>query len=230
MPVEPHRCRVTPEFLPDHWALFERLRDDVNWTDHMRSRHTASMGVPYNYSGASYPVSAWHPEVEALAERLTPVVGFRATNCLLNYYPTGRNSVGWHSDDTTILAPGTGIAILSLGTTRELELRANTDAGFHYEALPLEGGSLCLMSAQMQSDWRHSLRRADATGPRISLSFRHIVRWPETPPVVTPRGRTGEGRERLTTCCAHQDSGSIECSRAGRAAASGPRIAARRRD
>ena len=172
----PHGCRLTPVFAPEHQALFESLREEVIWTQHMRSRRTASMGVPYNYAGASYPVSPWHPAVRALGERVAEVVGFAPTNCLLNFYPTGRHSVGWHSDDTDILAPGTGVAIVSLGETRTLKLRCVVDGAFHYEALPLPGGSLLTMSAAMQADWRHAIRREDTEAPRISLSYRHIVR------------------------------------------------------
>lgn len=168
-------------------ALLAQLRDEVDWTSHMRSRRTASMGVPYNYGGASYPVTPWHPEVRALADQLAALIGFSPTNCLLNYYPTGRHSMGWHSDDVSILAEGTGVAIVSLGTTRELRLRAGSDGDFHYESLALTGGSLLLMSAEMQAHWRHAIRRAETDEPRISLSFRQIVRWPDAPPPVLPR-------------------------------------------
>jgi alkylated DNA repair dioxygenase AlkB len=187
VPPSPHGCRLTPGFLTHHQRLLERLRDDLAWTQHMRSRHTYSMGVPYNYAGASYPVTPWHPAVQALGARVAAAVGFPATNCLLNFYPTGQHSVGWHADDTTILAQGTGVAIVSLGETRTLKLRCEVAAGFHYEALPLPGGSLLLMGAAMQARWRHAIRREDTDLPRISLSFRHIVRWPAAPPPVPPR-------------------------------------------
>jgi alkylated DNA repair dioxygenase AlkB len=39
--------------------------------------------------------------------------------------------MGWHADDVTILAPGTPIAILSLGHERTLGLRCRADDGFH---------------------------------------------------------------------------------------------------
>ena len=170
----------------DHEALLARLVEEVDWTSHMRSRRTASMGVPYNYAGASYPVSAWHPAVAILRDTLP--LGFTATNCLLNLYPTGQHSLGFHADDVSILEPGTDIAILSLGATRPLRLRTgDAVSGFRYEDLPLPGGSLLLMSQPMQAHWRHALRRVPDTGARLSLSFRHIVRWPDTPPEVPAR-------------------------------------------
>ena len=48
-------CVLLPEVLPDHQVLLERLMDEVVWSTHMKARQTASMGVPYNYGGASYP-------------------------------------------------------------------------------------------------------------------------------------------------------------------------------
>ena len=181
-------CVLLPEVLPDHQVLLQRLMDEVVWSTHMKARQTASMGVPYNYGGASYPVAEWHPAVWALALTLEERLGFRATNCLLNLYRGGQNSMGWHADDVSILQPGTGIGILSLGAERTLGLRSGGPEDFHYEDLPLPGGSLLLMSAEMQARWRHRVRRVAESGPRISLSFRHIVRWPETPPPVPPRG------------------------------------------
>lgn len=170
----------TPGVVADPAALFAHVRDAVPWTEQMASRKTASMGRPYNYKGASYPVTPWVPAIAELRDALTPRLGFEATNCLLNYYPTGRHSLGWHQDDVSILQPGTGIGIISLGVARPLRLRRPNAAapnGFEYRAVLLEPGSLLFMSAAMQAVWQHALRRADTAEPRISLTFRRIVRW-----------------------------------------------------
>ncbi len=175
-------CTYHPDFLEDAEALFEVVRDEVPWTDQMTSRRTASMGWPYNYRGASYPFAEWHPAVQAVRERVAAKVGFMPTNCLMNYYPTGRHSLGWHADDVNILEPGTGIAIISLGVTRPLRLRRRGDDGYVYESMDLAPGSLLHMSAAMQAIWQHSLRRAPTSEPRISLTFRHIIRDSVSPP------------------------------------------------
>lgn len=169
-----------PGVVADPETLFAHVRDAVPWTEQMASRKTASMGRPYNYKGASYPVAEWLPAVAALRDALVPLVGFTATNCLLNYYPTGRHSLGWHQDDVNILAPGTGIAIVTLGAARPLRLRrpnALAENGFEYRSVTLEAGSLLLMSAEMQATWQHALRRVASPEPRISLTFREIVKW-----------------------------------------------------
>ncbi|MFT5096791.1 MAG: alkylated DNA repair dioxygenase AlkB, partial [Psychrobacter okhotskensis] len=41
--------------------------------------------------------------------------GYLPNNCLVNYYLDGSSKMGFHSDDTSQLADGTGVAILSLG-------------------------------------------------------------------------------------------------------------------
>lgn len=162
-------------FVADPDALLEVVRREVAWTQQMASRQTASMGLPYIYSGATYPIAEWHPAVAALGERVANRVGFSPTNCLLNMYPTGRHALGWHADDVEILAPNTGIAIVSLGAVRPLGLRHAGPNGFEYQEILLENGSLLHMSAAMQSRWKHRLPRVTEAGLRISLSFRHIV-------------------------------------------------------
>ncbi|MFT4628638.1 MAG: alkylated DNA repair dioxygenase AlkB [Myxococcota bacterium] len=167
---------LTLDFVPDPHALFSVVDAEVPWTDQMRSRRTASMGLPYNYSGASYAEAPWHPAVAALRDRVAARLGFEPTNGLLNHYPDGRASLGWHSDDVDILAPDTPIAIVSLGAARPLGLRRTTEAGFEYDAVELEPGSLLVMSQAMQATWRHRLARHPTDAPRISLTFRRIVR------------------------------------------------------
>lgn len=161
--------------VADPQRLFEQVRDEVSWTRQMKSRQTASMGIPYNYAGASYPQAPWHPAVAALARQLVQRVGFEATNCLLNRYPTGRHTIGWHADDVSILAPGTGIAIVSLGAVRTLQLRSGSAPDFVYHRLPLAPGSLLLLSAELQAHTKHAMKAEPEAGERISLSFRQLT-------------------------------------------------------
>lgn len=178
------------DVVPDPERLLQQVRDEVAWTDQMRARQTASMGIPYNYAGASYPEAPWHPAVRALALALAPQLGFEATNCLLNRYPTGRHTIGWHADDVDILAPGTGIGIVSLGATRTLRLRTGAAPDFAYTAIPLPAGSLLYLSAALQQTHRHCIKREDGASERISLTLRHLTHAP--PPVQRPRwGATG---------------------------------------
>ena len=165
----------TPDFVSRPAALFECLRAQVRWTGQMRARDTASMGIPYNYAGASYPEADWHPAVWAVAEQVGAHLGFTPTNCLLNHYPSGEHSIGWHADDTSILAPGTPIAIVSLGGPRTLQLRSGQAPAFQYERVLLEPGSLFVMDQPMQSQHKHAIKREPGAEPRISLTLRHLT-------------------------------------------------------
>lgn len=175
-------------FVPEPDALFAVARDEVSWTSQMSSRQTASMGIPYNYAGATYPEAPWHPALWALALRVGEAVGLHPTNALLNRYPTGDHSIGWHRDDTTILAPGTGVAILSLGAPRTLLLREGAAPPFTTERVLLPPGSLFFMSAALQATHKHAIRREPGAGERISVTIRQLTHAP--PPVDRPRWGT----------------------------------------
>lgn len=85
----------------------------------MRARKTASYGSSYDYSQMIYEVRELHPALVPVADMLETRLGFRPNNCLLNYYESGDNTMGYHSDETANLADGTGVAIVSLGSARE---------------------------------------------------------------------------------------------------------------
>lgn len=185
--LRPPGLTYHPAIVADPAGLFDTMRAQVAWTQQMASRQTASMGLPYNYTSASYPVAPWHPAVDALRAQIAPLVGFMATNCLLNHYPTGAHRLGWHADDVQILAPGTGIAIVSLGAQRALGLRTRavapdgTVGPFIYQQITLAPGSLLLLAPDLQADWQHALLSDPDAGARISLSFRHITAPPDAP-------------------------------------------------
>lgn len=182
---DPAGWRYIPDVVDDPGRCWAILHDEVAWTDQMRARRTASMGRPYNYAGATYPEAPWHPVVADLARQLEPLVEFRPTNCLLNLYPSGDHRIGWHADDVSILAPGTGIAIVSLGAVRTLQLRAGEPPAFSYVSLPLAAGSLLWMSQGLQATHKHGIKREVGAGPRLSLTFRRIIH--QSPPVERPR-------------------------------------------
>ncbi len=166
---------LIPGFLPAPEPLFEHLKHSVRWDERMRARKTASFGVSYDYSQISYASVPIPAEIEDLCSRLEAALGFRPNNCLMNYYVDGDSSMGFHSDSAEELAPGTGVAIVSLGSEREIVFRAKADRqNEHAYALP--AGSLLYMTMAMQSTWLHAIPRSPGSGERISLTFRAIVK------------------------------------------------------
>jgi alkylated DNA repair dioxygenase AlkB len=167
--------RYWSQFADDPDGIYAHLVAGLRWDERMRARKTASLGLPYNYSGMTYPTADWPPLTKALRDRVGERCGFRPDNCLLNWYETGQQTMGFHSDDARDLAPGTGIAILSVGAARILRFRPSAPArrsGFVDRLL--EPGSLLWMSAEMQADWQHAIPPAPGAGGRISLTFRQL--------------------------------------------------------
>ena len=138
----------------------------------MRARRTASFGVPYCYSGITYPIAPVPEPVAALMDRLAERLGWRPNNCLANFYSDGTSTMGFHSDSTEELEPGTGVAIVSLGAEREITFRA-ADKSFTVE-YPLVSGSLLYMTAEVQAGWKHAILPQPGAGGRISLTFRQL--------------------------------------------------------
>lgn len=161
------------DFLDDAQRWFVDLRDGIDWDDGMAARRTASFGVAYNYSQMRYPYRPMPPSLDELATRVAAVVGFRPNNCLLNCYADGESRMGFHADQTDILVPGTGIAIVSLGAVRALRFRAIADSQQRVD-YRLNGGSLLYMSAELQRHWQHAVPREPGAGARISLTFRAL--------------------------------------------------------
>lgn len=171
--MHPPAIDVVPGFVPNPQFLFDGLMASVQWESNMRARKTASFGAPYNYAQMTYPATAMPAELDALCARIEIRLGFRPNNCLLNHYPDGNASIGFHSDETEQLEAGTGVAIVSLGWPRSIAYRhkQQRDIEFTY---PLESGSLLYMSDAVQEIWLHAIPKQAEAGERISLTFRRL--------------------------------------------------------
>ncbi len=130
-------------FIAEPGKLFDHLVSSVIWDERMRARKTASFGVSYDYSQISYPAAPMPAELDAICGAIEDELGFRPNNCLLNYYPDGESSMGFHSDSSEELAPGTGVAIVSLGAERAMIYRLKTDKSVETTVM-LPSGSLAL--------------------------------------------------------------------------------------
>jgi alkylated DNA repair dioxygenase AlkB len=163
-----------PGFWLDHVSLFTTLLESVEWDTRMQARQTASFGRPYNYSQMRYPARPIHPALVPVLAAVAARVGFDPDNCLLNLYPDGTASMGFHSDDRAGLAPGTGVAILSLGSARSLVFRDKLDRD-QTHSVRLLPGSLVLLPDAIQDRWQHAIPREPSGGPRISVTLRRLV-------------------------------------------------------
>jgi alkylated DNA repair dioxygenase AlkB len=162
-------------FLSDAGNLFAELVVGVPWDERMRARKTASFGTAYNYSGITYDALPMLSPLIPIVDKLEASLGFRPNNCLLNFYESGESTMGFHSDSTDELMPGTGVAIVSLGAERSITFQSKQDKQIQH-AYPLKSGSLLYMSAEVQHAWKHAiLKQESVTGGRISLTFRQMA-------------------------------------------------------
>jgi alkylated DNA repair dioxygenase AlkB len=176
--VDDARGRIvyTRNFVPlsvaDAW--FEGARTAVAWEAQRRRMYDRDVDVPRLVGHFPLtPGSTVLPDViRAAARRVIGATGVTFTSVGLNYYRDGRDSVAPHNDHLDEIAPGYPIALLSLGATRRMIIRAKA-APRRTLRVDLAGGSLLIMSYETQLHYTHGVpKTAEPVGPRISLAFR----------------------------------------------------------
>jgi alkylated DNA repair dioxygenase AlkB len=90
----------------------------------------------------------------------------------LNFYRDGRDSVAPHNDHLDEIREGFPIALVSLGATRRMTIRAK-EPPRRATHVDLEPGSLFVMDYATQLHYTHGVpKTSEPVGERISLAFR----------------------------------------------------------
>ena len=130
--------------------------------------------VPYSYSGVDHPPAAFPPLVQDLRLHAQDVAGASFNSVLMNFYRTGGDRIGLHSDNERGLGDCPTIASLSLGAERRFRFKHRTTG--ETIALDLKPGSWLVMAGETQRHWLHELPKAlRVTEPRINLTFRRML-------------------------------------------------------
>ena len=155
---------------------FAELREAVSWKAERRWMYERKVDVPR--LTAHFRLA---PEEEAdaapaailqAAQRVVSGTGVAFNSVGLNRYRDGRDSVAPHNDHLDEIVEGSPIALVSLGATRRMTIRAKTPAR-RWLHVDLEAGSLLMMSYATQLHYTHGIpKTAEAVGERISLAFR----------------------------------------------------------
>jgi alkylated DNA repair dioxygenase AlkB len=170
------RIAYTPRFVDtaaaDAW--FTEIRDGVQWRALRRTMYEKEVDVPRLI--ASYRLEPLDgsvlPALCDAARRVIDTFGVPFNSIGLNRYRDGRDSVAPHNDHLDELVEGSPIALLSLGATRRMIIRAKRPRrdALHVD---LEPGSLLVMSYATQIHYTHGVPKvAEPVGERISLAFR----------------------------------------------------------
>ena len=133
------------------------------------------LGVRYTYAHRSLEGQGWSPELEALRDRFASDFGIRTNTVLANLYRDGQDSMGWHRDNEPELGPDPLVVSLSLGATRDFDVRRDADKWT--QRFVLGHGDLLLMGSESQTNWTHSIpKRLKINSLRINLTFRQAFR------------------------------------------------------
>lgn len=172
------------EFLPPPLAdkLLEYLKTKVNWQQQVTgwgialprlTAYFADAGKNYDYSGLTQVAEPWNETLLALKKKIDAVAECEFNSLLLNYYRDGKDSIGWHSDSEKELVPNPIVASLTLGATRDFELKHKKGAKVGRMTIPLTHGSLLVMGPTIQNYWLHAVMKEEGeVGERINLTFR----------------------------------------------------------
>jgi alkylated DNA repair dioxygenase AlkB len=162
-------------------AWFAELRSAIEWRTDRRLMYEREVDVPRllaHYRLDPPPDATPVPIIEAAA-RVTDRLAIPFNSVGVNLYRDGRDSVAPHNDHLNELRKGFPIALLSLGATRRMTIRAKQPprSPIHID---LEPGSVLVMDYDTQLHYTHAIPKTnDPVGERISLAFR--VKPPRAP-------------------------------------------------
>ncbi len=185
-------------------ALYQTLFNELPWQcdivtmfgkTHITRRQVVWMGddnLNYRYSGHLRTAVAWqslvfeikqHLEANILAffqnnqmfgSQFNPSADPFFNSCLLNYYPTGEDGMGYHADNEKELGDAPMIVSISFGATRKIAFKHKVTKEKIDVILP--PASVLLMMGATQNYWQHSIPKTKKViSGRISLTFRKIL-------------------------------------------------------
>ena len=176
-----------PEFLPPDVATecYDDLLQNIKWETTSKINrwvslhHSLDLKDSYQYRDApGAPQLGFTKSIEKIqvaaqewfSQQTGQHVEFNV--CLLNYYENGQQRIGWHSDREEI-GRTTPIASVSLGATRQLQIRNKVTGPQDRIALDMPSGALVVMENICQHEYLHSVpRQPTVIDGRINLTFR----------------------------------------------------------
>jgi len=141
-------------------------------------RQTAWFGdsrASYNYSHIDNIPRPWTPLLLHIKAKVEVLARTAFNSVLLNLYRTGSDSVSWHADDEPELGDEPIIASVSFGAKRTFQFKSIADNKERI-SVPLESGSVLIMSGASQRAWLHQVPKKKTSTERVNLTFRVVGR------------------------------------------------------
>jgi alkylated DNA repair dioxygenase AlkB len=164
--------RLIEEAVASEW--FAELRRKVAWRAERRMMYDRDVEVPRLMAHFWLePIPDSTPgAILSATRRVVAHVGVGFNSVGLNLYRDGRDSVAPHNDHLNEIRKGFPIALVSLGATRRMVIRAKVQPRTVVH-VDLEPGSLLVMDYASQLHYTHGVPKTTApVGERISLAFR----------------------------------------------------------
>jgi alkylated DNA repair dioxygenase AlkB len=170
------RIVYAPNFVDagtaERW--FSELRAAVPWRASRRMMYEREVDVPrlIGHFRLDPPAASTPQPILDAARRVTERLDVPFNSVGLNLYRDGRDSVAPHNDRLSEIRKGFPIALVSLGTTRRMTIRAK-EPPRRVIHVDLEPGSLLVMDYATQLHYTHAVPKTTvAVDERISLAFR----------------------------------------------------------
>ena len=175
--------------LKESQEFFEVLTNEIKWqkdssvmfgklivTDRKMAFY-AEDKLTYTYAHVERHTLPFTEYLLRLKELVEEKTGEKFNSCLLNLYHSGKEGMGWHTDDEKELREHGAIASLSFGAERNFVFKHKESK--QRVSIVLQKGSLLVMKGNTQKYWLHSLPKTmKVNAPRINLTFRmmHDIR------------------------------------------------------
>ncbi|HEV2737293.1 MAG TPA: alpha-ketoglutarate-dependent dioxygenase AlkB [Candidatus Elarobacter sp.] len=167
-----------PEFLDRALAdaVVRELRGDTHWRADSRMMYGKRVLVPRETAGRGDKMpQPWTPALALVREMVERHTGTTYDYCFLNRYRDGQDAVAWHGDRDGTRDARLVVASLSLGATRQFQLRPKKNSGLRHDPITIDvaHGDLVVMAGDTQLYWEHRVRREPrVVGERINVTFR----------------------------------------------------------
>ena len=167
-------------------SLYELFHRELDWSEGLIKIFGKTVKIPrlqawygdagtdYEYSGVTMSPLPWQDDLHKLKVKCERQCGSSFNSVLANFYRYGQDSMGMHSDNEPELGPEPIIASVSLGEARNFDFKHKVN-GEKFR-LPLEHGSLLIMSGKTQKYWQHGIAKTKKQiEPRLNFTFRKIM-------------------------------------------------------
>jgi alkylated DNA repair dioxygenase AlkB len=164
-----------PGWMSGSDQAFDELLRDVVWSQRRRWMYDRKVDEPRltSWQRIDEPTSVTYQWLDDARASLSVHYEIRFDSVGINLYRNGTDSVAWHRDRIPAEIVDPVVALISLGESRTFLLRRQ--GGGKSWAFRLGHGDLLVTGGQTQRRFEHSVPKVKASGPRMSLAFRHGV-------------------------------------------------------